>query len=257
MTEKNWRAFTDSVAAALGVNVWVSLVLVPGLYVGAFQGSRYAALLATVPLVPLGVGLVRRSQHWLLLVYPAALLAPIAYAPRIVASNMHGPFTFTLVGLGVMAYLFGVSFFSSFRDAPPPERTRRLGKPGEAPPVRWRRRFRIYGALAILSVIFPVTLLYAIDFDAENREFLRRLYPGRVAAMTTLLNLGLMGVWVMLYFKYFVGLLKLHRTGDRALMTELGRIKQQARRGTPRPRFYVAVVCALAFMGVLVVLRYR
>lgn len=259
-TPRNWRAFTDAVAAALGVNVWVSLVLVPGLFVGAFKTSTAAALLAAMPLVPLAIGLVRRSQHWLLLVYPATLLAPIAYAPRIVANNIHGPFTFTLVCLGVLAYLFGVSFFSAFHDPPPPERTRQLagGLAGSAAtPARWQRRFRLYAVLTVLSAVFPMALLYAINFDSENRAFLYKLYPGRVGAMTTLLNLGLFALWMLIYFGYFVGILKVHRTGDKGLVAQLARLRQQARRGTPRPIFYVCVVAALVFMLLLVVLRHR
>ena len=39
---------------------------------------------------------------------------------------------------------------------------------------------------AELSAICPIALLYAINFAAENRAFLYKLYPGRVGAMTTL-----------------------------------------------------------------------
>lgn len=255
-TTPPWRFWSDLIAAALGVNLWVSLVLVPGLFVGAFR-TPGAALLASVPLLPLGLGLVRRSSVWLLTGYPAALLLPIAYAPRIVAGNLEKPLPFALVALSLVAYLFGVSFFSAFHDPPPPEAVRRLPGAGQPTPPRWRRRFRLYAALAILSAIFPAVLLHAVNFDEANRAYLRQLYPGRAGAMTALMNVGVLGVWLVLYQVHFVGLLKQHRTGDRELQRDLDRLRRDARRSAPRPSFYVAVTSALLFMGLLVFLRYR
>jgi hypothetical protein len=253
---RKWRAAADGVSAALGLNVWISLVLVPGVFVGAFRQSGTAVALAAIPPVILGVSVAFRSQVGLLFGFPVTLLFPIAFEPRLVTANVHGPVTFVLVAVGTVAYLFGVCFLSAFRDPPPPERQKRLGAAGPPAP-RWRRRFRMYLAFAILSAVFPAALLYAVNFSPTNQAFLRDLYPGRFAAMQTVLNLGVLALWLGLYGSHFLGLMKLHRTGDRPLLGELERLRLETRRATPRPAFYAAVVCALGFMLLLVLMRYR
>jgi len=202
-------------------------------------------------------GLVWRSQLILLFLYPAALLLPITYDVRIVSAGVYGPITFSVVAASLLAYLLGVSFLSAFRAPPPPGRVRKLSSASQPLPARWKRRFRIYAALAALSALYPTVLLYSVSFSPTNRLYLKELYPGRVAPMMALLDLGVLAVWLAVFGLYFLGVLRQHRTGDRALQQELERIRAEARRGVPRPIFYVAVVCALAFMGLLVLLRYR
>lgn len=251
-----WRLYADAVAAALGLNVWITLVFVPGLFVGAFR-SPAAGLLAALPLVPLGVGLVKRSPVWQLLAFPAALLVPIAWAPRVVAGNVHGKWSFLLVAASLVGYLFSVTFFASFHEPPAPARTRSLkGAAGPVPP-RWRRRFRIYWVLTTLSVAIPAALIYAVNFAPANQAGLRERYPGRAGAVSALLNLGVLALWLGLFSWAFVGVLKRHRTGDPELGASLEALRRAARRGAPRPMFYLWVLLALASMGVLVYLRYR
>ena len=251
------RAAADAVAAVLGLNVWVSLVFVPGLFVGAFRHAPFGVFLAMLGLAVLSAGLVWRSQLILLFLYPAALLLPITYDVRIVSAGVYGPITFSVVAASLLAYLLGVSFLSAFRAPPPPGRVRKLSSASQPLPARWKRRFRIYAALAALSALYPTVLLYSVSFSPTNRLYLKELYPGRVAPMMALLDLGVLAVWLAVFGLYFLGVLRQHRTGDRALQQELERIRAEARRGVPRPIFYVAVVCALAFMGLLVLLRYR
>ena len=57
--EGRWRTFADAVALALGANLWVALVLLPGLVSGALH-SGPAQLTAVLPLVVLGL-LVQRN----------------------------------------------------------------------------------------------------------------------------------------------------------------------------------------------------
>jgi hypothetical protein len=104
--------------------------------------------------------------------------------------------------------------------------------------------------------VFPLVLLYSINFDDEAGEFLRNMYPGRVQSFTTLLNIGAIGVWVLLYVYFFLGVLRPHRTGDRDLVADLTRLRREARRARPRPIFYVGVIAALGFMVLLLVSRY-
>ncbi|MEM9492039.1 MAG: hypothetical protein AAGC55_23030, partial [Myxococcota bacterium] len=63
---QRWRTFADAVALALGVNVWITIVVLPGLFVGSFR-STAQVLVACLPLMALGAGLWRRSEALLLL----------------------------------------------------------------------------------------------------------------------------------------------------------------------------------------------
>lgn len=250
-----WRAFADAVALALGINVWVSIVVLPGLFVGSWQ-STGDVVAGSIPLAVLGLGMWRRAEAVLLLAFPSALMVPVALSPEIVSSHVYGPVRFVLVAVGLVAYLFGVSFFSSFEEPPPPDRVRALSSSRQPVPPRWQRRHRIYRALTLLSLVFPATFLYTVNFDSTSEAFLRQMFPGRVAQMTTVLDLAIIAAWVLIYSYAFLGVLRHHRTGDRALVTELTRIRVHAKRGKPRPAFYVSVLFALGFMLTLLFGRY-
>lgn len=245
-----WRAFADAVALALGINVWVSIVVLPGFFVGSWR-TLADIIVASAPLAVLALGLWRRAETILLLVFPSALMVPVALSPQIMGSHVYGPARFVIVGIGLVAYLFGVSFFTSFHEPPPPESDRPLASSRRPVADRWRRRFRVYRALTALSVVFPATLLYTVNFDSTSEGFVRQMFPGRVAQMTTVLNLTIVAAWVLIYTYAFLGVLRNHRTGDRVLVVDLARIRTDAKRGRPRPAFYVSVVCALGFMLLL------
>jgi hypothetical protein len=132
---------------------------------------------------------------------------------------------------------------------------RTLSSAQQPTPERWRRRARVYTGLTVMSAVIPAVLLYSVNFEASNRAFLRELYPGRMDAMMTLLNLGVIGLWLGLYAWVFLGIVRPHRTGDRDLIVELAMLRSQTRRGRPRGVFYVGVVTALVFMLLLLALR--
>jgi len=249
-----WRTFADAVAAALGVNLWVSLVLLPGFVAGALA-TPFGQIAALVPLGVLGLGVWRRSELVLLLGFPAALMVPTAFAPEMANVHVYGPIRFAIVALGLVGYLFGASVFTSFREPPPPVGRRLLASASRPVPHRWRRRFRVYASLTALSLIFPLVLLYTINFDDKAREFVLRRYPGRVAALTTTMNLGAVSFWILTYFWFFLGVFRPHRTGDRDLLSELDKIRRQTGRARPRPQFYLGVACALILMVALFLLR--
>lgn len=251
LPSSRWRLFADAVAALLGLNVWVSLVLLPGLFVGAWSSTEDLAV-AAAPLAVLGLGLWRRNEIVLLLAYPVALLVPVGLAPEMGAAHVYGPTRFAFVALGLVGYLFGASVFTSFREAPPPERVRSLaGADGPAGGERWRRRFRVYAELSILSALFPLALVWAINFDDTAQEYLLQMYPGRATLFSTLMNLGAFAVWLLVFGAFFLGALRPHRTGDHALRARLDRL---ARRGSGRvrPIFYASILVALGLMALLV-----
>ena len=188
VTARRWKTFADVVAFTLGVNVWMSIVILPAAFVGAFHGMRIPA--AIFPFAVLVLGLARRSELVLLLLFPAALLVPVIVRPDIAAGHVYGPIRFAIVALGVVAYLFGVSFFTTFHEPPAPRSVRALSSAQQGPAVRWIRRERVYWMLTALSVVIPTTLIAWVNFDSSIEDFLGEMYPGRVALMTTALTVG-------------------------------------------------------------------
>jgi hypothetical protein len=251
-----WRAAADVVSTVLGLNLWLALMLVPALSVGSFRDRPWLLAVAALPLVVLALGVTARSATTLLLWFPASLLVPLGVDPRLATGPAHGPLSFGVAAASLVAFALGSAFFSAFHEPPPPERMRVLGT-GAALPSRWRRRFRVYRALVVLSVAFPAVLLYAVNGSPTNQAYLRELFPGRAAAMTVVLDLGILALWGTLFALHFQGLLRLHRSGDAELVRELDKLRVEVRRGRPRPVFFVAVAAALALMGLLVFLRYR
>jgi len=254
-TERRWRAFADVVAFALGLNVWISVVVLPAAFVGALHGAPREAA-AFLPLVILSVGLLRRTETVLLGVFPAALLVPIAVTPQMASAQVYGPIRFAIVAVGLVAYLFGVSFFTSFHEPPAPISLRRLTSAQSSRPERWQRRERVYWQLFALSLAIPIVLLALASFDPAIQDDIEKSYPGRVALMTTMIDVGVLALWLGLYLSVFLGVMRPHRTGDRDLVTRLALTRSESRTGRPRARFYLGVAAALAFMAALVVLRH-
>ena len=254
-TERRWKTFADVVAFALGTNVWISIVILPAIFVGALHGPRRIAA-AALPLVILMLGLARRSEAILLAVFPAAVLVPVALQPQMASSFVYGPIRFTLVALGVLAYLFGVSFFTTWHEPPTPRSVRGLSSAQLGPTERWQRRERVYWMLTAMSLVIPTVLIAWVNFDTAIADYLGEMYPGRVALMTTALTAGAIALWLAIFHYAFLGVLRPHRTGDRDLVGKLGQARSDAKLGKPRPRFYLSVALALAAMATLILLRH-
>ena len=255
VTERRWRTFADVVAFTLGVNVWITIVILPAIFVGSLRGFG----MITAALLPFGVlmlGLARRSEIILLGLFPSALLLPISLSPQIASSHVYGPIRFTLVALGAVAYLFGVSFFTTFHEPPAPRSVRPLSSAAQGPAQRWQRRERMYWMLTVMSVIIPTVLIAWVNFDDSVADFLGEMYPGRVALMTTALTVGAIVLWLGIYHYAFLGALRPHRTGDRDLVGALAQARAEAKAGKPRGRFYLSVALALGAMLLLILLRH-
>jgi hypothetical protein len=257
----------DALTAALGLNLWVSTVLVPGIHSGApalFGRVGLRAAIMAFPLVPLAVAVVRRSPFWLLCAFPVAILAAIEVDARPLVESAARVWSFALMAASLVGYLIGAAYLSGLSPNAPAkvEGLRRLAPETDdgvpiGVPRRWRRRGRMYVILTAFSVIFPLVLLYAIDFSTETRAYMEELYKERTPALMTVMNLMLIFVWLGLFRRGFVEPLRRHRTADRALHDQLVKDRRDAARVSPRPVFYVAVVAALAFMTLLVVTRYH
>ena len=254
-TARRWRTFADVVAFALGTNVWVSIVILPAIFIGALHGASHVAA-ALLPFGVLILGLQRRSEAILLGLFPAAVLVPVSLQPQLASSYVYGPIRFSLVAAGVIAYLFGVSFFTTFHEPPAPRSVRGLSSAQQAPAVRWLRRERVYWMLTAMSVVIPTVLIAWVNFDDSVADFLGEMYPGRVALMTTALTVGAIVLWLGIYHYAFLGVLRPHRTGDRDLVAALSRARSNVKSGKPRRRFYLAVAIALATMMALILFRH-
>jgi hypothetical protein len=254
-TERRWRTFADVVAFTLGTNVWISIVILPAIFVGALHGAgRIAA--ALLPLGVLLLGLARRSEAILLGLFPAAVLVPVGLQPQLASQHVYGPVRFVLVALGVIAYLFGVSFFTTFHEPPAPRSVRGLSSAQAGPPERWQRRERVYWMLTVMCIVIPAVLIAWVNYDDSIATYLGDMYPGRVALMTTALTVGAIVLWIGIFHYAFLGVLRPHRTGDRDLVTALAQARSDAKTGKPRGRFYIAVALALGAMVVLLVMRH-
>ncbi len=254
-TERRWKTFADVVAFTLGVNVWISIVILPAIFVDALHGKG-KILGAALPLGMLLLGLARRSETILLGLFPAALLIPVALAPQIASSHVYGPIRFALVAIGVVAYLFSVSFFTTFHEPAQPRSVRGLSSAASGPAERWRRRERVYWMLVGMSLVIPMTLIAWVNFDPAIEDFLGEMYPGRVALMTTALTAGAIVLWLGIFHYAFLGVLRPHRTGDRDLIVTLAQARTDAKTGKPRVRFYLSVAIALGAMATLILIRH-
>src|SRR5689334_15728142 len=100
------------------------MIFIPAAYLGTLRGP--AVLYAFLPLVALAFGVARRSPPMLLLAFPATLVPAVTRIPRLASDAVYGPWTFALVGVGLVAYLLAAAALTA-DDAPaPPERTRPL-----------------------------------------------------------------------------------------------------------------------------------
>ena len=254
-TERRWRTFADVVAFALGTNVWVSIVILPAIFVGALGTSGKVAA-AAFPFGVLLLGLARRSEGVLLGLFPAALLVPIALQPQMASSHVYGPVRYLLVAVGVVAYLIGVSYFTTWHEPPQPRSIRPLSSSNAATAERWRRRERVYWMLVGMSLVFPTVLIVWVNFDQSIASYIGEMYPGRVALMTTALSAGAIALWLGIFHYAFLGVLRPHRTGDRDVVVALAQTRADAKTGKPRGRFYLSVAIALAAMALLIALRH-
>ncbi len=257
--------------ALLGVNVWATMALVPALWSGAARTGTMRVLLL-LPLLPLAIGVLWRRAGELLLVFPMVLLVPLVMDGRMTSSTVYSLRTFALAAGSLIGFLVGAAVVLAQLDAPARAASERSLRPRQreqqgpslAPagqlqpaelPERWRRRFRLYGMLGVLSAVFPLVLVYAANFLPAEQKNLREVYPGRVASIQSLINLIVFALWAGIYGVYFLAPLRAHRTGDKELTRDLARLKESPRR--PGWIFYVSVVAALAGLILFSLLEVR
>ncbi len=246
------------VAAALGLNAWATLLLVPVLHsasLGKAHPPRHLWLLA-LPLPLLLLGLIRLSRPLLLALFPMSLGVLVAVYRGPTGRGLFTVWTFGVAAISLLGYLLGSTIILEVRarrdDA---VGSRALPLPPLSP--KWKRRRRVYLMLAAFAAMIPLALIYTIDFHPATAQTLRAEYGTGAEEMQTLFVVCALGFWLWIFSTFFMAPLEEHRRGDLALRRELAALDQRSRRARPRRSFYLVVAAALGMMGLLLWMRQR
>lgn len=245
------RTIWDLAIVVLGLNIWVSFLLLPVLHLDRPGPGAALVTLVLAALVCLGIGAWQRQPVLLLGGYPLLLLLPVGTNPQLVGVNVYTPWTFVLVAVSFLAYLVGVPLLLRLSRAPSlPEEERPLEPTSQTP--KWTRRLRIYRWLAALAGLFPAVLVGAMFLHPGVRADVGRSYPGRVTEASALFGVLILLLWLGLFNAYFLTPLKAHIHGDPQLRYELQRLRRDAFRRRVKGSFYFFVTAALVLMLLLV-----
>jgi hypothetical protein len=244
VTQSLKTRWTAALTVILGINLWVMVLVIPAVY-GRAKVSGYYVVLMALPLAVLGLGLQRRSVTWLAGVYPCCIALGAAIRNSFMGAPLESPAAFVLAALSLAGYLLGAaaSLEQEHNPSPPPDELTPL-KDGSTP-SRWRRRYRVYTYLVVLSVVFPAAMFYVLNVREQTWFDLKSHFEERAETMRVLLNVALLGVWSVIFFAAFGAPLSRHRRGDPALKQELYLLKT----GRKRP-----VLGMLAMAGVALAL---
>jgi antibiotic biosynthesis monooxygenase (ABM) superfamily enzyme len=249
------RRIWDIAIGVLGLNIWVSFLLVPVLHLEEPGPGAGVVLLLLAALSCLAVGVWRRHSLLLLVVYPLLLLLTTITNPQLVGVNVYTPWTFVLVAASLLAYLLATPLFLGLSAAPQlPDETRDLEQFPYTP--KWRRRMRVYRGLAALAGVFPAVLVATLFLHPGVKADLTRSYPGRLTETLALFGVLVLMLWLGLFHTYFLTPLRAHIRGDPQVRYELQNLRRQLHRRRVRPSFYAFVAVALILMMVLVLVHW-
>ena len=236
------NVFASLVAIALGANLWLAMIAIPGNSLSAW--TSWALLGAGIlPLMVLILAVWCRSEAILLFGFLSALLVPSTLIPDLVSFEVYGPLRFAIVAISLWAFLFGAPLLTSGRVIASPIATRSL----QTKVGRGTRFLHIYFIFPLLALGFPLTLLYFINFDSTNRVLLSQTFGDRPAPILTLFNIVALGLWFVTFFFVFYATLNQHRYGDRSLRIELAKLKT-SKPNLGRLAVYGGTVFALVFL---------
>lgn len=272
-----YHAIMPPLPALLGLNLWFTTLLVP---LALARGQAPLWVWGTVPLFPLALFLSGRRPSGdayagdapvvLDLLAPLRLLAPLLtlvpgaeLAQRPEARTP--PALLPLCALSLLAFLAAQSQALS-RGGPPPLAATplppQLGQATPGSPInndlpqRWLRRALVYRGLAVYAAVLPGVLLYGLLLHPPTLHALRQGFSDD-AQRASFQAAGCGAVALLLVFVFqlaLLGPLRVHLEHDRAVTAEQLALRQLARRGRPRPQFYLALLLSLASM---ILLAYR
>lgn len=232
--------------ALFGVNLWLVALVIPLAY------ARAGWVWALAPAAPaaLALGIWRRLDAALVLGVPIATLLPLAL-PELEGARQ-SPLGFAAACAALVGYeIFALRALDRGDGAAAASRA--LAEVPE--PRRWARRLRVQRGLTAAAVLLPALLAYAVCLHPPTAARVQAAFPGqaeRALAMLTafaaLVSALVAGVWL-------VRPLAAHLERDLAVQVLLERSRRVARRGRPRPAFYLAVAVALALMVAVIALK--
>jgi hypothetical protein len=240
--------------AAVGANLWLVSVLLPVLPQRGWMalagrgifGWLFLALLGPAALV---LGVRRRSLLALFVGFPFLCLLPELIFASTPDGNIGAP-PLPLVAVLLVAYLFAAAHALSRAEiALDPQPLTNQPLPTGPTPPRWLRRMRLYRVMVVAAAIFPAALLFwALGWPATRDSF-EASFGAHTDEALAAVTAGIGLLWIGLCRAYFLGPLDGHLHHDREVRLALESARRQAKRGRPRPAFYIAVVCALAAMA--------
>lgn len=252
---------------ALGINLWIVAVALPlGLAAHARalggSGAFAVAALALAPLgaLLLGVGERRALAQTLalLVAFPLLVALPQALATTELSARVLPAAAAVLAAASLVAYLVAVAQAQARAERRADGVTASLRRLHQDPvPSRWRRRNRVYRGLAATTVLIPAVLLAAVDLSPSFTATLESSFGAAAARAQALVTVGVALLWIVLLRAYVLQPLHAHLQHDRDLLVAIEADRRHARRGRPRPAFYVAVAVALVAMAAVVWQRAR
>jgi hypothetical protein len=247
----------ELLATALGVNLWLTMVVVPALYLRAAAAS--AGVLVAVCALAAGLlvaGILRRSRLLLLLSFPASLVLGPLLEPALAGPSVYTPATLLPCAAALLLHMGGALWLCSTVGTPAaPARVKTVAAPLQA--LVSARRFRLYRAFAVLAALFPAALVGAVHYRPAAAADLERAFGPAAPVATALVTLLALALWVGLFFVYFVRPLSVHLDGDRETMAENIEVRRRLVARRPRLTLYLTMLVALALMAALYALRYR
>lgn len=261
--------------ALLGINLWLTALVVP-LWLAGGHAALWVWL--ALPLSPLLL-IFRRAggrgdgrtppihEEWPDLLAPLRLLCIVPLCALVPGAEIAlGPDARTprgalfLQAAALLTYLAVQSSHLTRRGAG----TTSSRSPGsittplvaQEVPRRWLRRIVIYRSLLGYAALLPLLLLYALTQHPPIQRALRLSFPEptQLSAVQAAACGALGLLLVVLFHGALLAPLRVHLEHDRAVTAELLALRQLARRGRPRPQFYLALVLSLASM---ILLAYR
>jgi hypothetical protein len=241
------------IVLALGVNLWIVTDALPLLLAAKDEPHWLWLLLLSSPaLIALAAGAWLRSAAALFVIVPLFIVVPSCLAGAEASARVLPMLALVPQALSLAAYLLAVAHALS-TDAPadvPPSATRRLRQ--DPLPERWKRRLRVYRGLAATAIGFPLVLIAAIDLSPELTRQLSSSFGPHAPRMQALITVAAALLSVGVWRAYLVAPLQAHLQHDRDLAAAAEADRAHARRGRPRPAFYLAVAVALLAMGAVV-----
>jgi hypothetical protein len=244
-------------AAALGVNLWLTILVVPSLYLRASAASAgLLVVLCALALALLVVGVAWRRGALLLLAFPLSLALGPLVEPALAGPSVYTPWTVLPCAAALLFYLGAALWLCSTAATPAaPVRQKVVATPLQAPVSA--RRFRLYRALAVLAAVFPAALLVAVHYRPGAAADLEHAFGTSAPVAATLVTLLALALWVGLFFVYFVRTLSVHLDGDRVTLAENIEIRRRLVARRPGIALYLTMLLGLALMAAFVALRYR